>query len=103
MQPMNAIPNISVVIVTFNSASFIVACIRSLLASGYPHNHLQIVVVDNASSDATVTMVRRNYPKVLCLVNKINRGFAAANNQGIRKSKGDYILLLNPDTKVQSN
>lgn len=97
---MKKAPKLSVIIVTFNSAPFILSCIQSLYESGYPHNHLQIIVVDNASSDATVSMVRRNFPKVLCLANKKNRGFAAANNSGIKKSQGEYVLVLNPDTVV---
>jgi GT2 family glycosyltransferase len=61
------------------------------------------IVVDNNSSDGTAGAVRQKYPEVTVIENQENKGFAAANNQGIEKSSGEYVLLLNPDTIVHPN
>jgi GT2 family glycosyltransferase len=62
---------------------------------------LEIIVVDNASTDGTGGMVTRKYPEVRYILNQSNRGFAEANNQGIEVSSGRYILLLNSDTEIR--
>jgi len=62
---------------------------------------MQVIVVDNASSDTSVDMVRRGFPGVALIENSRNVGFARANNQGIVRSQGRYVLLLNSDTFVQ--
>ena len=90
---------ICVVIVTWNSVRDIGACLNSLRHQNIP---LQIIVIDNASSDATVSMVRE-YPEVELIVNSRNRGFAAAGNQGADKCQSPWLLLLNPDTIVPPN
>jgi GT2 family glycosyltransferase len=59
------------------------------------------MVVDNASSDGSVEMVKKDFPQVKLIANKENVGFAKANNQGLKKIKSEYILLLNPDTRVK--
>ncbi len=64
---------------------------------------LEIIVIDNASSDASAELVADRYPKVTLISNKKNRGFSAANNQGIRIARGAYILLLNPDTLLRED
>ncbi len=64
---------------------------------------VEIFVVDNASVDGSVKMVKEKFPGVNCITNQENLGFAKANNQAIRKSKGEYVLLLNPDTIVETD
>jgi hypothetical protein len=81
----------SVVIVTFNSALYIEACLKSLEGSGWER-----IVVDNASADATLERARR-FRSVAVLANRENRGFAAAANQGARAAQGNWLLFLNPD------
>jgi len=94
--------DLSVVIVSHNIRELLALCLDSLLtnlaisALGY-----EVIVVDNASRDRTVEMVRERFPQVKILANEENLGFAAANNQGLKVSKGDYLLLLNPDTQVR--
>jgi N-acetylglucosaminyl-diphospho-decaprenol L-rhamnosyltransferase len=84
---------IGIVVVTYNSAAHIGSCLDAALTSG-----ADIVVVDNASSDATVNEVtRRGVPVV---ANRANLGFAAAVNQGFEYLKAPYVLLLNPDTEL---
>jgi hypothetical protein len=61
---------------------------------------VEILVIDNASADGSAEMVRRQFPQVHLIANKENRGFTAANNQGLARSQGRYLLLLNPDTET---
>jgi len=63
----------------------------------------EIFVVDNASVDGSVKMVKEKFPEIRCIANEENRGFARANNQAIKQSTGEYILLLNPDTIVETD
>lgn len=64
---------------------------------------VETIVVDNGSIDASVEMVREDFPDVHLIANEDNRGFPAANNQGIAVAEGRYVLLLNPDTEVVGN
>jgi N-acetylglucosaminyl-diphospho-decaprenol L-rhamnosyltransferase len=88
--------DIGIVIVTYNSVYEIGACIDAALRSG-----VQLVVVDNASTDGTVAEVGRR--GVHFIANSTNRGFAAAVNQGFAVLKSTYVLLLNPDAVLQSS
>lgn len=63
----------------------------------------EVIVVDNNSVDGSVAMVREKFPEVILIANKTNPGFAAGNNQGMTIAKGQYILLLNPDTVVEED
>jgi hypothetical protein len=91
---------IGVVIVSFNAAAHIDACLSSIVGNRYPR--FSVVVVDNASADKTVPLVKNHYPQVHLIANEQNLGFARGGNLGIswlldRESCG-YILLLNDDT-----
>ena len=85
----------AVSIVTWNSAGEISECLGSL--KNLPSNW-EIWVVDNQSSDNTVEIIKSDFPDVNLIVNEDNVGFAAANNQVIKQTGTDYVLLLNPDT-----
>lgn len=90
-------PKLSIVIITMNQRSDLRRCLDSLketmcLISG------EVIVVDNASNDGTVDMLREKYPKVIVEINKTNRGVAAARNQGLNIASGEYILILDNDT-----
>jgi GT2 family glycosyltransferase len=91
--------HLSVVIVSFNSAATLPACLRSLRDHGPMPPH-DVVVVDNASQDDTAGMLARDWPSVTLLRQDANLGFAAANNRGIRATRGERLLLLNPDAAV---
>ena len=88
-------PLVSICVVTWNHAEDIEACIQSIRAQTY--HHTELILVDNASRDGTREILSRfkNYAKVV--FNSENRGYCAANNQAISMSKGEFILLVNPD------
>lgn len=92
--------NLSIVIVNWNVREALHACLRSILEQETKFG-LQVLVVDNASSDGSLDMVARDFPEVEVIHNSTNVGFAEANNQGIRQARGRYILVLNPDTVVR--
>ena len=92
---------LSIIIVSWNVKKDLANCLRSI-EENPASKPFEVIVVDNASSDGTVESVRNKFPEVVVIANSQNLGFAAANNQGIEKSQGEYILLLNPDTIVHS-
>lgn len=91
--------DLSVVIVNWNTRTELDACVRSV-KEGRGGLDLEIIVIDNASADGSADMVEREHPDVTLIRNDVNRGFGAANNQGMRIARGRYVLLLNPDTVV---
>ena len=90
---------LSIIIVSFNARGDLQRCLDSLRSAPPAINH-HVVVVDNASTDGTVAVLRSHYAHVPVIVLPKNVGFAAANNAGIRATTGDFILLLNGDTIV---
>ncbi len=91
---------ISVIIVNYNVKHFLEQCLNSVLASAR-HCETEIYVVDNNSVDGSCSMVKEKFPEVHLIENKKNYGFSYANNQAIKISKGEYVLLLNPDTVIE--
>lgn len=93
--------DLSIVIISFNTVDLTDQClgsvIKSLKGSGIRY---EIIVVDNASDDGSRAMIRAKYPKVKIIANRKNIGFGKANNIGVLKSLGEYILLLNSDTLI---
>jgi GT2 family glycosyltransferase len=92
---------VSIIIVTWNSEGFIKDAVTTALKQEY--GNLEIIIIDNGSSDKTVKTIKNLYSKnkqVRLITNKFNIGFAAANNQGLYIAGGEYILFLNPDTKL---
>jgi GT2 family glycosyltransferase len=92
-------PRLSIVIVTYNSSREIDLVLGSLTRHVPATSH-EIVLVDNASSDRTLAIVRDKWPEVRLIESSANLGFAAANNRAIRTSSSELVLLLNPDTQV---
>lgn len=90
---------VSVIIISYNVSDLLRACLKSVHAQGVD---CEVIVVDNASSDDSVAMVRSAFPHVKLINNKSNVGFSAANNQGMEHATGEYILLLNPDTEIRN-
>jgi GT2 family glycosyltransferase len=93
------IPDLSIIIVNFNTRDDLQRCLESLAAAPPGVSH-EIAVVDNASTDGSVDAVRSRWPSVQVLPQSRNLGFSAANNVGIRATSGRLVLLLNSDTVV---
>jgi len=91
---------LSVIIVTWNCRQQLRTNLASLVKS--TGLDFEIFVVDNASADGTVEMIRQEFPSVKLIANNLNHGFAKANNQALRLAQGDFILLLNPDMLLES-
>jgi GT2 family glycosyltransferase len=87
--------SVSVTLITYNSGRFIKRCLESVLEQKYPH--LEVIVIDNASTDGTVDILEPFESSCRIHYNQENIGFAAAQNQAIAMSKGEWILTLNPD------
>jgi GT2 family glycosyltransferase len=92
-------PDLSVVVINMNGRKLLEDCLVSLRDAA-PRHRLEVLVVDNGSTDGSPEMVRKQFPEVKLTVNKQNLGFTKANNQGIHPSSGRYVMLLNNDTRV---
>jgi GT2 family glycosyltransferase len=95
-------PLVYIIVLNYNGLRWIGDCFDALLATDYPN--FRVMLVDNASSDGSVQMARDRYPQVEVIINPANYGFSEGNNVGIREAlanNADYVVLLNPDTKVE--
>lgn len=93
---------LSVIIVNYNVVHFLEQCLNSVVKA-LKDIDSEVFVVDNNSVDGSVAMVKEKFPQVKLIENKKNYGFSYANNQAIKQAKGEYILLLNPDTLVEED
>jgi GT2 family glycosyltransferase len=94
----NTQPNeLSIVIVNYNTVEYLADCVESIF-NGNEEVVLEVFVVDNGSNDGSAKFILDFYPQITLIANEENIGYAAANNLAIREAKGDYLLLLNPDT-----
>lgn len=91
--------SVSILLITFDSAPYLRRCLSGVL--GQTSQPLEIVVIDNASTDGSVAIVRELTPSATIILNAKNRGFAAAANQAIAESRGEFVLLLNPDVYLE--
>lgn len=94
--------DISIVIVSWKVRELLKKCLESINSSR-GDLQLEIFVVDNASNDGTVEMVKNDFPSVKLIASDKNLGFAKANNLALKQAAGDYVLLLNPDTEIKSD
>jgi hypothetical protein len=92
--------DLSIIIVSWNVADLLAACLDSILNNTPDGLAVEIIVVDSASSDDTVARVRDSYPQVKLLPQAENLGFTRCNNIGLAASGGCYVMLLNPDTEI---
>ena len=93
---------LSIIIVNYNVEYFLEQCLLSVRKALNGIDG-EVIVVDNNSVDGSCQMVEEKFPEVVLIANKDNRGFSTANNQGIKISKGEYVLILNPDTVVEDD
>lgn len=92
-------PHLSIIIVNWNVAPLLARCLHAIETHLRDYDK-EIFVVDNASSDESLTLLKHQFPQVIRIENKENLGFAKANNQAFRRAQGKYILVLNPDTEI---
>src|SRR5262245_3655982 len=93
-------PDVSIVIVSWNVRELLRDCLRSIREETAPDCRYELIVVDNASSDQSVDMIRAEFPWARLISSGENLGFAKANNRALPLCRGRYLLLLNPDTVV---
>lgn len=98
---MIMVAKVSVIIVNYNGKHWLEQLLPDLAKQTY--KNIEVIVVDNASTDESVHWVRKNFPEVLILELSSNLGFAEGNNRGYAVSSGEYILLLNNDTRVEKS
>ena len=98
---MSENPLVSVIVLNYNAGKLLLNCIESVKKSAY--KNLEIIVVDNISTDKSQETCKEKYPDIKLIQNNENFGYCEGNNIGIREAKGDYIIILNPDTIVESN
>ena len=93
---------LSIIIVNWNTSEHLRKCLQTIYQSDHDFS-FEVIVIDNHSKDHSANMVKSEFSYVNLIENETNRGFAAANNQGINIATGKYILLLNPDTLLMKN
>ena len=93
---------LAVIIVNYNVKYFLKQCLESVYNSTHL-DKIEVYVVDNDSKDGSVEMVANSFPEVKIIANKKNVGFSTANNQAIKQTEAEYVVLLNPDTLIQSD
>lgn len=91
--------DLSIVIVSYNIKEFLYECLKSVYKNSREFS-FEVIVVDNASKDGSSAMVKEKFKDVILVTNKKNLGFSKANNLGVKKTKGRYLLFLNADTIV---
>ncbi len=92
-------PRLCIIIVNYNTGELLSRCLDSIRAQR--QGDCRVIVVDNASVDESVELVRSGYPEVRLIANDRNLGFAAANNQAIEETNAEFLFFLNPDTELQ--
>ncbi len=100
MKELYSYPNISIAIVNLNGKDYLRDCLASIKGLDYPVSSLEIIVVDNGSTDGSAGYLKKEHPDVRVIENTANLGFAKANNQAAQAATGEYIAFLNNDTKV---
>ena len=98
---MNERPLVSIIVLNYNAGELLLNCVDSLKKSTY--TNLEILVVDNISSDSSQKTCKEKFPDIKLIQNSKNLGYCGGNNVGIREAKGKFIVILNPDTIVEPN
>jgi len=98
---MNKESLISIIVLNYNAGELLLNCIDSLKKSTY--QNIEILVVDNISSDDSHIKCKKQFPDIRLIQNRKNLGYCGGNNVGIKEAKGEFIVILNPDTIVEEN
>jgi len=94
-------PLVSIIILNYNAGQILLDCFESVIKTNY--DNFEIIIVDNASEDKSYRKCKEKFERTRIIENEKNLGYCEGNNIGIREAKGDYIVILNPDTIVESN
>ena len=97
---MTTVPLISVIVLNYNGLRHLDDCFTSLAALDHPADRVELIFVDNASSDGSVDYMRRAFPRVRIVANDTNVGYSGGNNIGVQHAQGDYVVFLNNDMRV---
>jgi len=95
------LPLVSILVLNRNGKELLEICVPSILNQNY--KNIEIIVIDNGSNDGSIKYLKNRFPQVKIIENKKDIGFSAANNAGIKESKGEYIFILNNDTEMDKN
>ena len=98
---MNESPLVSIIVLNYNAGELLLNCIDSLKKSKY--TNLEILVVDNISSDNSQKKCKERFPDIKLIQNNKNLGYCGGNNVGVREANGEFIIILNPDTIIEPN
>ncbi len=98
VEKLRRYPLVSIITVNYNQAEVTCALLASLDKTTYPN--LEVIVVDNHSTEDDPTVIKKRYPNIVFIQNPINYGFAAGNNYGLMRARGEYVMLLNNDIEV---
>lgn len=96
---MNLSNKASVIIVTYNHKKYVKICLSTVL----DNKPLEVIVVDNCSTDGTVELIQKEFSQVKLIKSPKNLGYGGGNNLGVKHAKGEYVVILNPDTRVEKN
>lgn len=94
-------PLLSIIILNYNTGELLLKCVESVFNSSY--ENYEVIIVDNASKDESHIKCKQKFPEITLIENQENLGFCEGNNVGIKHAKGDFLIILNPDTEVKPN
>ena len=97
----NIKPLVSILILNYNAGKLLLECVESVFSTNY--SNFEVLVIDNASDDNSHKICKEKFDRIYLIENKTNFGYCEGNNVGIQKAKGEFIVILNPDTVVDSN
>jgi GT2 family glycosyltransferase len=97
------LPTVSVIIPNFNGRNYLEDCLRSIFSADYPQEKLEVIVVDNASTDGSVDFIKKEFPDVKIVANDKNMGFAPAINIGAAACRGECLVVMNNDLRVRDD
>ncbi len=100
---MDQQPYVSIILVNYNGEKFLTDCLKSLETIDYPRDRYEVILVDNASKDNSVKLIKEDFPWVELIVSDRDTGYSEGNNIGVKNATGSYLVFLNTDTVVEKS